>query len=63
MFLLLAFNKLLFAGMTKDCRCIQVNGQSLEITEKVCYLGDTIGVRGGAHIYLKEFFKEFSFFK
>ena len=32
----------------EDCPCIELNGQSLEIVENFHYLGDAIGVRGGA---------------
>ena len=31
--------------MGKDCPGIKLNGQSLEILEKFCYLGDTVGDR------------------
>ena len=34
--------------MTEDCPCLELNGQSLEITENFCYLGDTIRARGSA---------------
>ena len=34
--------------MAEDCPGIQLNGHSLEIVEKVCYLSDTIGARGAA---------------
>ena len=32
---------------------IELTGQSLEIEEKFCYLGDTVGVRGGAYDSVK----------
>ena len=34
--------------MAEDCPGIQLNGHSLEIVEKFCYLSDTIGARGAA---------------
>ena len=34
--------------MMEDCPCLELNGQFLEIMENFCYLGDTIGARGGA---------------
>ena len=34
--------------IAEDCPDIVINGQSLEIAEYFCYVGDTIGARGGA---------------
>ena len=36
------------ADTTEDCPDIELNGQSLEIVERLCYLGDTTGARKGA---------------
>ena len=33
----------------KDSPCIKLNDQSLEIVEKFCYLGDTVGARRGQY--------------
>ena len=34
--------------VAEDCPGIKLNGQSLEIAEKYCYLHNTMGARGGA---------------
>lgn len=31
-----------------ECPGIELQGRSLEFAEKVCYIGDTVGFRGGA---------------
>ena len=35
-------------GIAEDFPGIELNGQSLKIVEKFCYLGGTTGARGGA---------------
>ena len=32
-----------------DIKTVECDGQSLEVVQKFCYLGDTIGARGGAN--------------
>ena len=34
--------------IAEDCPDIVINGQSLGIAKNICYVGDTIGARGGA---------------
>ena len=34
------------AGIAQECLDTELNGQSIEIVEKLCYLGDTIGAKG-----------------
>ena len=36
-----------WANTAEDCSDIELNGLSREIMKKFCYLGDTIGTRGG----------------
>ena len=33
---------------SRDCPGIELNGQSLEIVGRFCYLGGKIGLKGGA---------------
>ena len=39
---------LIQTDITEDCPGIELNEQSLEIVEKSCYLGETIGASRGA---------------